>query len=1046
MLDSSRFIDERLSSSITSLIKPDNPIDGNEPLTFQAWLQYNNALYTNANDFLLRYQSYLNNWYEAKNTVKASRADITRSLYTTLINEIVLTFTSSDEKRFLKNIDVNNSRDLAVAIPFFAQKIKEICLYYSTLRDDVKTGSLRYNLKGSNLGVEKLIYNEISKSLETEDLTDLTRSLAISLSSIRDNMVVDVEDLYDTYTSYLDVSPTVPASAYGATNERKEFFSLNQYEIDPNLFLDFDYTIVDAITSYPFFLTELGTNNFNITPQVDATQLQYLKDADFINTINTQQLDNLNLNLTKSAITKYIGTDFYYISTNSTSTNYISGILFSAENEFANYLNKRYPAVAAIADTAFTKTAKEIGLFFKPDKIGLSNFHNFGLNFEVNPDALSANTLYIFPDPSKYGNISGLTEEEFLNPLSFTELSYFNKIDFSNQFRFGDSETNSYYQTFRSYQSREQTLDTSLQGIAKYTDPQEFFQGDLRSIWANKDLYPVVPQNKFPLDNRIEKLVSLGKTVVQYKNDIYGNEFSLYKDVHPIKAASNDKVNNTNAKLIYCLTVDGHLFFDSVSGYNFDYNEVDVEKNYSGIVLKTTTNIPPGTGFYLPGPNIFNPTPLSASFYDNGAPMFALTGAVLPLVSYRYQLETFCPSRIDVVFLCSTMDGVTFVSPSSGLLPDYPSDEPTFNPQNANVYYMELVDGGSTPLEPNFIPNFVNPAEFSYTPPLSAITDVDGSIFVYNSASPCGDALDFVVSYTEPSNYLNYHIPLRNTKVIEGLSGLDIKRTIYQTKYVDYGALYYRNSNSTIILPGSAALSGLLIKYNTEINNEIVNNLINFDVYYDTIQFETENYVVFDKIKFDYETNTILNTTKNDLFFQRGDNKDLEKISTVWFNEAENILFVCRTVLYPQLSATNNKIVYPEIYSLNLGTLELNRLFPTIERSLLTFDDLKQFSLSGAGLNVNIVKIEKPLFAYDSDTGTYSITYLGKDLSDGFYIIKTFFKYVNGVITNITNTLFKLMPETDTLNFAGALSSSYTTYTVVGSGPGSIIDGAFTFE
>ena len=130
MLDSSRFIDERLSSSITSLIKPDNPIDNNEPLTFQAWLQYNNALYTNANDFLLRYQSYLNNWYEAKNTVKASRVDITRSLYTTLINEIVLTFTSSDEKRFLKNIDVNNSRDLAVAIPFFAQKIKEICLYY----------------------------------------------------------------------------------------------------------------------------------------------------------------------------------------------------------------------------------------------------------------------------------------------------------------------------------------------------------------------------------------------------------------------------------------------------------------------------------------------------------------------------------------------------------------------------------------------------------------------------------------------------------------------------------------------------------------------------------------------------------------------------------------------------------------------------------------------------------------------------------------------------------------------------------------------------
>jgi hypothetical protein len=454
----------------------------------------------------------------------------------------------------LRNIDFNNNKDLTVAIPFFAQKIKEICLYYSTLRDDVRTSDLKYNLKGSNFGVEKLIYNEISKSLETEDLTELIRTLNVSLSDIRNNMVIEIEDLYDTFNDYFDTSPTMPASAYGIAPSSNNYnnFTLNQYDINPELFIDFNSAIVQAITSYPFFLLEFGTNSFSIVPQVDSTQLNYLKDRDFANTINTETIDNLNLNNQAMLIEKFMGTDFYYVSTGTTATNYVSGTLFSSRNEFANYLNKRYPSVAAVPSQDFVRTAKEIGLFFKPDKIGLSNFTNFGLSTTLNESVLSANTIYIFPDPSKYGNISGLTKEEFNSPLIYNELNYFNKIDFSNQYRFGDPETNSYFQTFRGYQSREQSLDQSVAGLSKYTDPQDFFKGDRASIWANDDIFPILPQSKLPLDSRIEKLYSLNKTVVQYKNDVYGNEYTLYKDVHPQKIATNEPVPQGNQKIYYC--------------------------------------------------------------------------------------------------------------------------------------------------------------------------------------------------------------------------------------------------------------------------------------------------------------------------------------------------------------------------------------------------------------------------------------------------------------------------------------------------------------
>lgn len=1051
MLKSSRFIDERLSVSITSLNPPIAPVDANEPLNFKQWLSYNNSLFTNSDEFLARYQSYLNNWYEVKNYQEDLRKITTKSLYTTLINEIVLTYSTSDEKRFLKNLDFNNNRDLAVAVPFFAQKIKEICLYYSTLRDDVKTAVVRYNLKGSNYGVQKLVYNEISKSLETEDLTELIKNINLSLSSVRNNMVVDVEDLYDTYTNYLDTSYNLPASSYDAESDiRKKYFNLNQYDIDPYLFLDFNTSVVQAITSYPFFLIELGDNNFSITPNVNSTNLQFLKDSDFINTINNRSISNLNLNLQKDLIQKYSGTDFYYIytttplTTGSTFTEYLTGVLFTANAEFANYLNKRYPSVAAIPSVDFLKTAKDVGLFFKPDKIGLANFNNFGLTVTVNRSALSANTVYIFPDPKKYENVSGLTEEEFSSPLTFLENNYYNKIDFSNQFKFGDSESDPFFQIYRAYQSREQTLDTSTQGLEKYTDPQDFFKGSLKSLWANEDIFPKIPSNEFPIDKRIQSLYSLNKTLVQYKNDIYGNEYSLYKDVYPQKSGSSTK-NEDGINFYLCLELDGHTFFDAVSGYNFDYTTVDDELGYSGIVLKTTTNIPPGTGYYVQGPSYLLPSPLSASLYNNGMPQFSLSGSSSPIVSYKFLPDVFCPSKIELSFLCSVYDGVTFLTQDQLPLPDFPSDDPAYNPSNPNLYYNILIDAGVNKFAPNYRANFSYAGQFTFNPPISAITSFNGTYFLVNSSEPCGSELEFVISYDEKSTYLNYHIPQRDTKLMEGLSGLEFKRTIYQTKYLDSGDAYFRNIDSTVITPLSTALSGIYTKYNQSIQEELVNNLIGLDVYYDTIQFETDNFIVFDKIQFDADTSKVYNISENDTYFERGIYKNFEKLSTVWFDENENLAFFARTVLFNELSSTNYKIIYPEIFVLNIDDLTYNRIYPTTNKNDLSFTILREFSLSGNDINVNIVEIDKPLFSYNDDTGTYSITYLGRDISNVFYIIKVLFKYVNGVITNISNKMFKLAPNVNTINFSLTKPTDFSLYNILGTTVGTVSGGSFVY-
>lgn len=1047
MLESSRFIDERISNSITSLVPPTTPLDINAPLTFIEWLKYNNSLFTSADDFLLRYQSYLNNWYESKNELKPSAEAEIRSQYTSLLNEIVISYSSSEEKRFLKNLDLSNNRDLAIAVPFFAKKIKDICLYYSTLRDDAKTAQLRYNLKGSNLGIQKLIYNEISKSLEADDLTEIIRTLNLSLSDIRNNLVVDLEDIYDTYSFYLDNNPNSLPSEYGITEgEREKYFTANTSDVNYNLFLDFNSAIVQTISSYPFFLIELG-DNLSVNFNASSTDFIYLKDRDFINTVNTETESNLNLNLQQANITKYLGTEFFYLSTNSTNTEFVSGILFTPDNDFANYLNKRYPCVAAIPSTQYLKTAKEIGLFFKPDKQGLSVFNNFGNNYSLK--SLSANTIYVFPNPEKYGNVTSLTKENFNSPLEFYDNNYLLKFDFSNQFAFGDTISSPYFQTYRAYQSREQSNVLGFQGLSRYTDPQDFFEGEFKSIWSNKDIYKLIPQNLFPIDNRTQKLYSIDKTLVQYKNDVYGNDYSLYKDVYPKKELSNQFIDQDSRNLKYCFIFDGHLFFDPVSGYSFNYDLFDPSNNYSGVTLRTITQIPPGSGYYTQGPNLLTPSPLSAQFYNNGIPTFFYNNITTPVYSYRFQPETFCDGAGVNNFNCSVYDGIGFTLSGNAPLPDFPSDNPLFNPFSDNVYYVLLIDGGSCPTNPpTFIANYANTPDFSFTPPLSVFSSVDGYKFIVNNLEPCGSPSS-TTSYTEQSVLLNYRIPYRSTLTVDNQPSLKRKRSLYQTKFVDFGELFFRNSNSTIISPASSALSAIYVKYNSLINDELNNKLINFELFFDTISFETENYLIFDKIKFDYNSNSPYSISNSSSFFNRGKHINFEKFSTVWYDEIVNKLYFCKTVLFNQLSATSYKVIYPEIYEVSIDDLSFSRIYPPDSNESLTLEKLSIFSFIGKNINLDIKEIEKPILIFDNETSNFVISFLGKDLSNIFYIFKIYFKYINGVITILNSFMHKIDQDIYSINFNNfnqpAPQPLFLTYNILGSTPGSIINGSFTF-
>lgn len=1050
MSKTNRFVEESLPNSITSNNLEPLVLDLKHPFSFVRWIEYNKIIFTNISDLLSRYKNYVTNWYIEKNRMPVDEEIVVKDLYINLLNEIIINYTSTEERRFLKNIDPSNSRDLSIAVPFFAEKIKDICLYYSTLRDKLQNSVVEYNLKGSNFGLESLIYNEISKTLEAQDLVELIKSLNLSVSAVRNNILIELEENYDQYANYLDIG-TLPITAYNPEKDlREKYFSLNTYEINPDLYIDFDSAVVSAIKQYPFYLIEIGTNNFTINYNVQSSDLNFLKDRDFTNLINNQDKNNLSLNSQAALTEKYMGVDYYYLSTGSTGTDFVSGLLFNADSPFANYLNKNTPTVAAIASDSNLVNAKKIGLFFKPDKIGLLSFANFSFTYSLSVVNLSSNSLYIFPDPEFYGKVSGGTKQDQTSPLTFTSDGEVLKVDYSNSYKYGEIVSDPLIPTYRAYQSREQSLNYSNQGLSRYIDPQDFFKEFKKDIWANSDVYPLIPSIEFPIDSRTKTLLALNnKTLMQYKSDVYGNDYGIYKIVGPPK----DTIANINALLanrsrINCFIIDGYLFYDEAVGYDFNYT-TDIPKpgfTYSGVILKTTNNMPPGSGYFTHATSITAVSPLSAIAYNNGVPSFILSSTFINLESYRLQPENFCTSYVRTDFICNIRDAFTFLAPNSGFLTDYSSDNPDFNPTTTQLYYDILADAGVNPIAPGYRPNFTYAGTFLMPIPVSA-AQYDCSFFITSAFStnnePCVDP-----DLNETGLFLqNYYYDAISP---EFQTAPDLtpypqseRKTLYEIKFENYGDFYYRNSNSSIIEPVSSALSAVFTKYPINIVDEIHNKLINFDIYYDYLQLETENNLIFDRIEFNYKTNKVTSSTTTELYITRGSNKNFEKISTVWFNEKLNNLVFAKTNLSPLLSSTNFKIIYPTIYILDLNRANITQIYPTND---LTTQELQQFSLSGTNFNVEIVSIDKPIMTYSSESGNYSLTYLARDTSDLFYVFVVTFKYYNGVLSNIRNIMYKANMDYIHNNFNNpAEYFEYNTYTILGSSAGTVTSGGFVF-
>ncbi len=503
------------------------------PFSFLDFINNTQADYS-PEEYSSSYSSYLKAWHSNQGgSVEEQKIQFT-DYYRQFIKEIVVNYTTETEKRFLQKIDFNDPADLDVAIPFFANRLKDIALFYKKKRDESKYVIDRVKMKGSQTGLEKAIFDNIYNFIfNSEDALDTENDEVFKAVQ---GLGVEVEEFIDVYGDYFDVPDTADGD--------------NINEVDPKYWLD--PNAINAINGMNF----MGAiRSFTINaPPITTQEFDAICDPDnaLVELYNQYKKGGIPLNefyaLKRALVQKYIGTDFYYIDT--TTFPATSGLMFTADNPAANALNLQGADTATVQSNQ-QKLLRDVGLNFQPDDIGLFKLQAETYNYEIDMNLVQEDKVYIFPDPAKFGNVS--TNPQASYPVFYKFDYRGNTRNVSSGFAAGDPRTTNKATTFESYTTKERN-STQLEDLNDISYKLNF-----------TDLYN---------EGLVEK----------HQTDVYGNEYALFK-YEPLKPRGED-ISNTVKNLL----LNGHLFFDPFEGNSFDYSLTGQDGNTFRSGLSTNTN------------------------------------------------------------------------------------------------------------------------------------------------------------------------------------------------------------------------------------------------------------------------------------------------------------------------------------------------------------------------------------------------------------------------------------------------------------------------
>jgi hypothetical protein len=540
-------------------------LDVNGPMSFLTFIKRINVSFE-PDSLQEYYNNYLNLWNLKNNSRTLESSAIIVERYRDFLKELVLNYTTLEEKQFLSKIDFTDPYDLDVAMSFYSNKIKELIQFYNEKRNNIKFSLLKNKIIGSNYGTEKNIIELTLSYLKTYD----DGKILYDLDSIRKTLEIEIEELYDTTTTYFNQTPDV--------------FKYDNKDLDYGLdiFLKDDSTLIDTIFANA------------------SDNLKSIKEAD-------QIFDN------KRKLTeKYISTDFYYLSTGNTSTDIISGKLFDNVDNVSNFFNINYPTTASTNIVDNLKLKYDIG-FFKPTKTSILLLDGINKSFSFNFDVIQPNSLYYFPDPTISGKNGDILS--FIVDVSFLKRNFSSGMAVNQPYSSpNDTKYNGYVSNIDP--NSQKYLD-SIFDSGFIQDSKHDIYGNLFGLFKNDHRFR---QTINVIDNNpLSSMVLNGYTIF---DEIFGENYNFNYSTNvetsdPIRSGLYTKTADLSST-----NYDVLLYF----GRLFEYAEP-----YYDEVFKITPNITIIEGAYLTKYNLTlypDPTSSDLSSFDIATGEFYYTSLI----------------------------------------------------------------------------------------------------------------------------------------------------------------------------------------------------------------------------------------------------------------------------------------------------------------------------------------------------------------------------------------------------------------------------------
>ena len=1012
-----RYAKYEIAKSITSVGNISKAIDYNNPLAYTAWLSYFTDISVSKQTYQNIYNSYLRDWNDVKNTFLNNQDTAVKENYVRLVKDLQLDVLTEQERQFIEAVDYQDPQQLDTLIPLISEKINSLCNYYKNFREVVKTQPRKNNMFSSNLGIRSFLLQTISDLLNYDsDTVDLTNKYNIDTESVLRNISILVEDLYDEYTDYFDLTTQLPSSAYEYGGElRKEEWTSNTNPWDFDLFYKYDDSVVRLLSSYTYILSGFS-DNLAVPVGLSAEDIvSYSSTKDYIDNIKTDDVNDLNLANKIKLFQKYLGTDWYMLSTGDTVTNYLSSLLIKADNVSSNYLNRNNVSTATVPNTAFVVSQKDIGGFYTPNYLGVLNYTSFDYTHTVNTSKLSPNEVYFFPDPKKYIATAG-NSKYIKTGTCFTvqENAYVVNYDFANSYAFGYINDQGYYLNYHGYENAEEKNRIYNAGISKNYDKVDFFKGKSSNLWANDDVYEVSNKALFPIDERQTNLLAGQKDIIDYSSDVYGNQYGslkaasdpIFRDIETVYAQIRKRF----------ILLSNFLYeYEGISPFDYTTATGEVTDPYDNIVFNRS-GIELLMGHTLADWNLESTDPDYVDlFKDFPSPITLSYGT--------FTMPWRGDDQLQMLFRKNGLyDGITFTGYQNLPFVDSPLPESTFwSTNNQDLYYNLVLEGG-----PNINGGrgtVLSPATFMHIIPLSGSNAVkDGGRFRYLKGDPFLRSEPNINRHEIP--YSSFTLDSEATSYVVEAPGANA--SIYAKRYELSSYPYFRNISNEVF-PLSSALSAVFVKYKalSAIYDELNDNIIKYDIVYDVGVFETSNYMVLEKINFDYNTNTVKPYTSSLSYIERTDKgSSLEKFGDFYFHERTNSFLLYKTTLLDSLSSSVYKTFYPTIYKYELDSLSLKQVFPTNNTNL--FKKLSTYSFRSNGENpdnlekyirslsavqeetpvYSVDSIDRPNLSYDPNTNNYGFVIKASDNSDALAFYYQTYKYVDGSMINSINEIY----------------------------------------